>query len=215
MNATFATIARLLNGEPAVALVTVVGVRGSAPRETGARMVVTAAGDIAGTIGGGRLEMEAIDAAKAMLSAAADDFRLRRFALGPALGQCCGGDVTLGIETIGADRFDEMAALARSEAAGGLTTEAVVAEGAPVVRRVVGRSERDASAALSGGILTEIFARAPRPLLLFGAGHVGRALVLALARLPFAVTWVDERAEMFPGAVPATCASWWPSVRPR
>ncbi len=40
------------------------------------------------------------------------------------------------------------------------------------------------------------------PLALFGGGHVGRALVQVLARLPFAVTWIDSRDEIFPGDVP-------------
>ena len=41
---------------------------------------------------------------------------------------------------------------------------------------------------------------APRlaPLALFGGGHVGKALVNALAPLPFAVTWIDSRDEIFP-----------------
>jgi xanthine dehydrogenase accessory factor len=39
-------------------------------------------------------------------------------------------------------------------------------------------------------------------LLLFGAGHVGRALVLALAPLPFDVQWIDSRADAFPSHVP-------------
>lgn len=37
-----------------------------------------------------------------------------------------------------------------------------------------------------------------RPLALFGGGHVGRALVRALMPLPFVVTWVDSRDEVFP-----------------
>jgi xanthine dehydrogenase accessory factor len=53
------------------------------------------------------------------------------------------------------------------------------------------------------GTLLETFARSSRPLDLFGAGHVGRALVLALAPLPFDVVWIDPRREAFPGAMPA------------
>lgn len=49
----------------------------------------------------------------------------------------------------------------------------------------------------------EIAASDATRLGLFGAGHVGRALVLALAPLPFIVSWIDERAEAFPAAVPA------------
>ena len=39
-------------------------------------------------------------------------------------------------------------------------------------------------------------------MLVFGAGHVGRALILSLAPLPFDVTWADPRPEAFPGAMP-------------
>ncbi len=41
------------------------------------------------------------------------------------------------------------------------------------------------------------------PLALFGAGHVGRALVLALAPLPFRIRWIDQRADAFPALAPA------------
>jgi xanthine dehydrogenase accessory factor len=49
----------------------------------------------------------------------------------------------------------------------------------------------------------DIYEEARTPLYLFGAGHVGRALVLALANLPFDVRWIDERADMFPAAMPS------------
>jgi xanthine dehydrogenase accessory factor len=45
-------------------------------------------------------------------------------------------------------------------------------------------------------------AEAMTPLALFGAGHVGRALVLALAPLPFRIRWIDSRADAFPSHVP-------------
>jgi xanthine dehydrogenase accessory factor len=56
---------------------------------------------------------------------------------------------------------------------------------------------------IAGNRLVEIFGEDRRPLLLFGAGHVGRALVLALGPLPFAVTWIDQRPGVVPGAFPA------------
>ncbi len=43
-------------------------------------------------------------------------------------------------------------------------------------------------------------------MLLFGAGHVGRALALALAPLPFAVRWIDSRRDAFPAYAPANVA---------
>ncbi|MBV8442475.1 MAG: xanthine dehydrogenase accessory protein XdhC, partial [Hyphomicrobiales bacterium] len=45
-----------------------------------------------------------------------------------------------------------------------------------------------------------------RAVYLFGAGHVGRALALALAPLPFAVRWIDARREAFPAHAPANVA---------
>lgn len=86
----------LAQGTPAV-VVEVVSVRGSAPREPGARMLVSAQASH-GTIGGGHLEWQAIARARRTLAAHADaDERLEDWtvALGPSLGQCCGGAVTL------------------------------------------------------------------------------------------------------------------------
>lgn len=71
----------------------VVETRGSAPREAGTRMWVSAT-DTRGTIGGGNLEYSAIKVAREMLLAN-EAKRERRFALGDSLGQCCGGAVTL------------------------------------------------------------------------------------------------------------------------
>uniref|UniRef100_E1T8D6 Xanthine dehydrogenase accessory protein XdhC n=1 Tax=Burkholderia sp. (strain CCGE1003) TaxID=640512 RepID=E1T8D6_BURSG len=49
--------------------------------------------------------------------------------------------------------------------------------------------------------------RAPRPaplhIVLFGAGHVGHALIALLGTLPCVVQWVDERDELFPDETPA------------
>lgn len=50
---------------------------------------------------------------------------------------------------------------------------------------------------------TETYGVARHPVWLFGAGHVGRALVLALAPLPFALTWCDSREGAFPAHIPA------------
>ncbi len=203
MKPVLATLVDLIERDGIAALITVVAARGSTPREAGARMLVTKAGAISGTIGGGRLEMEAIEAASSLIAAARDTAALRRFALGPALGQCCGGHVTLALEAITAARLPAFRALAEAEAAGGVETEGVLHEGAAFERSLVGPITREPTAIFDGEILREVFGRTNRPVYLFGAGHVGRAVVLALANLPFAVTWVDERADMFPSAVPS------------
>ena len=52
-------------------------------------------------------------------------------------------------------------------------------------------------------LLYEQVAAANMPLVVFGAGHVGRALVPVLAQLPVAITWVDSRYDMLPKQVPA------------
>ena len=83
----------LADGVPAV-LVEVLATQGSAPREAGARMLVRATGS-AGTVGGGHLELKAIEQARRMLDEGAAPPPVR-YPLGPALGQCCGGVVTLG-----------------------------------------------------------------------------------------------------------------------
>ncbi|HEX7438591.1 MAG TPA: xanthine dehydrogenase accessory protein XdhC [Caldimonas sp.] len=85
----------LAEGRRAV-VVEVIEARGSAPRKAGTRMLVDA-DCAAGTIGGGHLELKAIDEARAMLKANDPGPRSRHYPLGPALGQCCGGAVTLGL----------------------------------------------------------------------------------------------------------------------
>ncbi len=85
--------ALLADGTDAV-LVTTGQVEGSGPREPGAWMLVGPA-RVAGTIGGGRLEFDAIAHARALLAAPPAAPGQRRYALGPSLGQCCGGVVHL------------------------------------------------------------------------------------------------------------------------
>ena len=82
----------LAEGRHAV-VIEVVEASGSVPRGAGTRMLVDAHSS-GGTIGGGHLEWSAIDVARGMLSSG-ESSRDARYALGPSLGQCCGGAVTL------------------------------------------------------------------------------------------------------------------------
>ncbi|OIN03811.1 xanthine dehydrogenase accessory protein XdhC [Oceanisphaera psychrotolerans] len=131
-------------GEPCV-LVTVVEHKGSTPRDSGTKMLVTEQGCYA-TIGGGHLEYKALQLARNMLLQGEPQMKVERFNLGASLGQCCGGMATIMLE--------------------------------PVVR-------------------------ARHHLVLFGAGHVAKALVHILATLPFRITWIDEREAEFPAELPA------------
>jgi xanthine dehydrogenase accessory factor len=79
-------------------LVTVVATRGSVPREAGTWMAVSINAAV-GTIGGGHLEFDAITHARTLLKEGATD-EVRRFVLGPSLGQCCGGEVHLRFEPV-------------------------------------------------------------------------------------------------------------------
>jgi xanthine dehydrogenase accessory factor len=90
-------VLKLLEREPAVVRIVVAQVSGSAPREPGAFML--AAPDcLEGTIGGGRLEWEAIAAARELLHDESAAARLSTVVLGADLGQCCGGVVAVWLE---------------------------------------------------------------------------------------------------------------------
>ena len=128
-------------------------------------MAVTA-NAIVGTVGGGHLEHEAIRLARAALAGSTSaeatlsapvSFE-HRYALGPSLGQCCGGVVVLGFEGITASDLPRLQAQTKAHA---------------------------------------------QAVALFGGGHVGKALIEVLGRLPMSVLWVDSRDEIFPDQVPA------------
>ncbi len=101
MNSVREGAAGWLHDSMPTVLVEVVDMLGSVPRNVGARMLVTAA-TTAGTVGGGHLELKAIEQARRML---ADGLPTQtvRYPLGPALGQCCGGVVTLGFSLLTAE----------------------------------------------------------------------------------------------------------------
>ena len=102
----------LVAGEQTV-LVTVANALGSTPREAGARMLVGVRQTV-GTIGGGRLEYEAIAAARGLIESGTDTDQMD-LPLGPAIGQCCGGHVGLRLERAGASTLAELERAERAE----------------------------------------------------------------------------------------------------
>ncbi len=176
-------IAKTLEAHGTCAMISVVKVEGSAPREAGARIVVTPLG-FHGTIGGGTLEWQAIAKAQALLGKPTQH-RLSVHSLGPDLGQCCGGRVQLVTEVFGHGDLAAARGFAAQEEGG--------------VFAVAGR--------ILAPDFSEQFGDSNRKLYLFGAGHVGRAIILALAPLPFDVIWIDPREGAFPGAVPSNVAT--------
>ncbi|PCJ07464.1 MAG: xanthine dehydrogenase accessory protein XdhC [Rhodobacteraceae bacterium] len=180
-----------------VTRVVIAAIRGSSPREVGAAMLVWQEGQ-SGTIGGGTLEYEAAAAVQNQ----AQDSVLSKHALGPDLGQCCGGVVTLLSENYDAARLaaldDEV--IARVVKAGASGAMPLAVKRLLATARAQGvRPEPQ----LIEGWMVEPVHRPELPLWIWGAGHVGRALVDVLSPLPdFAITWVDTAQDRFPSDVP-------------
>ena len=179
-----------------VARIVLASVKGSAPREVGAAMLVWESGQ-SGTIGGGTLEYDLTTAARAQLATARD--RLTRHALGPDMGQCCGGAVEILTEF-----YDLTRAMAVPE---DIFARGKGPEPLGVTRartRMRDRGEHPRPALLSGWMIEPV-SQPKRPLWIWGAGHVGRALVDVLAPLPvFDITWIDTAPDRFPETVPKT-----------
>ncbi len=194
-----------IEAEGSAALVTLARVKGSSPREAGARMVIRPSGGFHGTIGGGALEWAALEAAQAALKQGRGPALRRSLALGPELAQCCGGRVEWRIETFDRRDLGDLDTIATAETRGPATVKAAIGRDGRIERRLEGdrRGEGLTAALPDEGGWTEPIGESARAVYLFGAGHVGRALALALAPLPFAVRWIDSRREAFPTYAPA------------
>ena len=188
-------------GAPA-ALATVLRTSGSTPRHAAAKMIVGPYGILAGTIGGGRIEHEVIAAARAVAAGAAP-VRLERN-LGADLGMCCGGKMDVFVEPLDRSRAVPLGEAARRRERrlpcalvtdlGGRGKD--LRDGDPCL---VARRPR-----IDGDRFIEPILPTSR-LVLFGAGHIARALAPLAAATGFEVVICDEdeaylSAERFPGA---------------
>ena len=219
-------------GEPSV-VVTMAAVRGSAPREAGAAMVVTPR-RVAGTIGGGNLEFMAIERAREVLDRRLqlpDAGEVVRYPLDTSLGQCCGGVAFLHyellpaslpawVETLAALHDAGEPALALSRPGCGVTLRTIVTANGVVgdeaddttLRAAVSvaastiesrgqdlqllwspTGEKPSASNLGGFVFMRPALVGDFRVLLFGAGHVGRALVHVLGPLADRVVWSDGR----------------------
>lgn len=174
---------KALQAGPA-ALVTILATEGSAPRGPGTRMVITETG-LQGTIGGGALEHQATEQARTILGLSPGSWRVQDYPLGPLLGQCCGGRVRLLVERLGE-----------------------VPEGDGPYEVQLGEKLRRRA---TGARPTTLSARGPKPeacdsfvepaegdrlpVLMFGAGHVGKAIAMRAQGLPLHLGWYDSRPE--------------------
>jgi xanthine dehydrogenase accessory factor len=184
-----------------LAMTTVVGVQGSAPREVGARMLVWP-DRFSGTIGGGSLERQALDQARKLLAQPARRHALQDYPLGPLLGQCCGGHVRLLVERIDAESrgwLDD--AGSRTEP---FRLDAEFA-GAAICRSVRAASPDTPSDGPRTPLadvrhLSEVMQPVKPRLVIFGAGHVGQAVARAFGPLPFELEWLASREDLSPQA---------------
>lgn len=223
-------------GEPGV-LVTVAETRGSTPRGVGTRMLVTRDA-CSGTIGGGNLEFKAIEIAReALADVGAQRVGLRRFPLGPSLGQCCGGVAVLLFEPVAGNSLDPwlekllqlrrtrqkavMVSLTRGAAGagrlivtaneyfGGFRPQSLNRQAVAMAREMLAHGGQAGLRTLEPepgqmpALLFEPLGAGDFHIVLFGAGHVGKALVQVLSGLPCTLSWVDSRAHEFPQQLPA------------
>ena len=185
----FQDLLSLLDRATPCVWVSVAGVRGSAPREEGAGMVVTHA-VVEGTIGGGHLELKATELAREWLRLGKNSATQRHYPLGPALGQCCGGAVDLLFRPVTAAERPWVEALAVAEKDGGDISLATQPDAAAPHTRL-------AEVVNPGAVVTRHRFR-PWHVWVFGAGHVGRALAQVFGTLPCVLTWVDSREAQYP-----------------
>jgi xanthine dehydrogenase accessory factor len=203
-----AALDRVLAGTTAI-LATIAAARGSTPRVPGTRMLVDTEG-IVGSVGGGQLEFEIITSARTLLLSDELATRCEHFILGPDLRQCCGGALDIVLERL-TPKSEGWLTQVLAWDRDGIYWESSLEIGMTSAGRRVQR--RDAEPAepgtarllKSGGksMLVETSGGRWPQLYLFGAGHVGRALVRLLGDLPFHVTWGDGREDIFPPEVPA------------
>ena len=209
------TVCRELERCKHVVRIVIADVKGSSPRECGACMLLSVNGTY-GTIGGGYLEHESLQCAAQLLKdTTAPSVSVRHFVLGRELGQCCGGVVDIWFERY--SRADAPWLHGAAEAIRVHSDAVLISRLArtAVEHRIVYRSglvtavafRQSGSHAQPGDEdaleLLERLDSPASPLWLYGAGHVGQALIRVLADLPFAVTWIDSRDELLPNVVPS------------
>lgn len=243
MNRWLSQLKTLVDQKVPVIVVTVASVKGSTPREPGAKMLVTE-NHCYGTIGGGHLEYKATKIARQQLQTHPKQL-LHRFPLGASLGQCCGGLVNLLFEPVlekpewlevlsrigtgdeprimvtgtnGAPNDNKLFVTETSEngslgdadldrLAIAIARKQLTQNGEAMLRALsINKSEIVANESL---YLFEPIKPLEFHIILFGAGHVGRAVVNVLHPLNCRITWIDNRENQFPVETPSnvTCIS--------
>ena len=198
-----------------VVLVTVAGSRGSSPREVGAKMIVASDATV-GTIGGGQLEYQCTRIASEMLDGE-ERPTVRKFPLGTSMGQCCGGVVDILFEPISSGLpawLIDLRGLHGQRKKAAIVTDlgsnaqkvVVTADNqfgsADNVTVAIVESSREGLADGKGTYrvddwFVEAIVGSDFNIALFGAGHVGSAVVASLSSLDSNIRWIDSRRNIF------------------
>lgn len=206
-----AIAAELAAGRP-VALASLLATTGSMPRHEGARLAVLADGSVIGTVGGGNVELMAIDAARGALAAGAGCSL--EWLTHERNDMACGGDALLAVRTLSAPDAPLLSELGDLLASGGRATleERWDDPGRPTWSLRSADLARHASWDAASSTYREPVG-APETCHVFGAGHVGTALVPVLRSVGFVVRVYDDRPEAadparFPEGTRVSCGSF-------
>ena len=192
MSFDLSSLAQAVDSHGQVARILIADHKGSSPREAGTSMLVWDTG-FSGTIGGGALEYQAVEFARKQLHNKILT-TLQRVPLGPNLGQCCGGSVTLVTECFSQSNLPEETTHFARPVKPKTTEPLWVKRGLANARS--GTETFDTH--LQDGWLVESIAQPHQPVWIYGAGHVGRAIIDTMQGLPFDITWVDTNVDRFP-----------------
>jgi len=190
------TLTNAIEAHGQVARILIANHKGSSPRESGTSMLVWEDG-FTGTIGGGALEYQAVGLAQKKMRSKCL-INVKHIPLGPNLGQCCGGSVTLVTEYFSKTNLPQANnVFARPMKPN--TPEPLW------VKRTEAKARNGTMTPdthLQDGWLVEPIAQPHEPVWIYGAGHVGRAIIDTLQGLPFDITWIDTATKRFPTQIP-------------
>ena len=178
-------------------------VKGSAPREAGAMMLITPS-QIWQSIGGGALEYDMMRRARKMIEEGPPAWtrQIIKLVLGPDMGQCCGGQVRVLLEFFGPNDVPVLAGLTTaSRLVHPLAGNAPLADADDLADHLAYGPLADGPLADGSAVIAPVTLTG-HPVFLYGAGHIGRALAPHLLALDCDLHWIDIADDRFPERVP-------------
>lgn len=209
MNEWIAYIKQLHACNQPCVLATIVETAGSSPRAAGTKMVIGKT-ETLGTIGGGNLEYHLIQSAREQLNSkkrskhSSNTVVLKKYVLGTELGQCCGGTVTLQLEHLipnqTHDWLNELQLTLQRGASCTLATQVHQQHTIDLHKQLSPHSKAfnglDTYHDSNESWVIEHIQPNHFNIVIYGAGHVGKALVNVLKTQPCHIHWIDNRADM-------------------